>query len=104
MKLPDKISWGDKYGAAMKIVCPAKAKEYLEACIEHNMRLTPGRTREQAEDIERSNIGYWTGYYDAETAQQVFKAFGVTHPVFGDKRPSVEEAFQAGARAAAGGE
>jgi hypothetical protein len=42
------------------------------------------------------NIGYATGYYDAKTAARIRKLFKVTHPVFGDTRPTPSEAFAAG--------
>lgn len=94
IKLPDGITYGDKYGSAMKITEQVEADEYFEACVEHMMRF--GKTREEAEEIERQNFGYYAGYYDAETQERINKLFKTTHPVFGDKRPTAEEAFKAG--------
>lgn len=44
----------------------------------------------------RENIGYWAGYYDAETAHQIWDWFDCVHPVFGTRIPTAEEAFRAG--------
>ncbi len=49
----------------MEITDPSQANNYFEACVEHSMRF--GADREEAERIERSNIGYHAGYFDRET-------------------------------------
>lgn len=99
--LPAKISFGDKYGPAMLVTTPAFAAEYFEACVEHCMRVA-GKTREQAEAIERENLGYWAGYYDDETRARVEHLFATAHPIFGKiaekGQPTPEEAFAAGVR------
>jgi len=97
MKFPDKISIGDKYGPAMKITDQAEAAAYFEACVEHCMRFD--RTQEEAETIEKSNLGYFAGYYDHATRQQVERIFQCYHPVFGKAGTtpvSPEEALAAG--------
>ncbi len=89
----------EKYGPAMGIIDQQEADEYFEICVLHCMRF--GRTRERAERIERQNLGYYAGYYDAETMRRVNQLFGTTHPIFGDTQPTVEEAFEAGKHLAA---
>jgi hypothetical protein len=42
------------------------------------------------------NIGYLSGYYSPERAQQIREWFGVVHPIFGKSMPTVEEAINAG--------
>ena len=42
------------------------------------------------------NVGYLSGYFDSEKAAAIRQLFGVKHPVFGDKTPTPEEAFQKG--------
>lgn len=42
------------------------------------------------------NIGYWTGYLDQKKADRIRDWAGVTHPIFGRKHPTAEEAFAAG--------
>ena len=41
-----------------------------------------GKTREEAEAITRSNLGYWTGYCSDATAERVKRLFHSPHPVF----------------------
>lgn len=99
MKFPDKtMMYGEMYDPAMKITDPEKANEYFEACVEYAMRF--GHSRETAEATQRSNIGYWAGYYDSETADRVYRLFGAAHPVFGRTTPTPEEAVEAGRRLA----
>lgn len=100
MELPSKITIGDKYGPAMEITDQAEAIEYFEACVRHCMG--HGKDRAEAEKIERSNLGYYSGYYDGETAQRVFRLFNCSHPIFGTSlsRPTAQEAFDAGKKLA----
>jgi len=94
MEIPKKVTIGEKYGPAMGVKTAEEAREYFEACVRHNMSF--GNTREEAEKTERRNIGYYTGYYSAETAQRVMSLFGVVHPIFGASQPTAEEALKAG--------
>lgn len=43
-----------------------------------------------------SNIGYCSGYYDEKTAKKIMKVFKTTHPIFGNGRPTPEQAFAVG--------
>lgn len=98
MKFIDNISIGDKYSPAMRCTEQEDADSYFEACVEHSMRF--GYTREQAEQIERSNLGYYAGYYDFETRLRVERLFKCVHPIFGSAaingQPSAEQALMAG--------
>ena len=92
-----KITYKEKYGPAMKITDQKEANEYFEKCVKHSM--TFGNSREQAEDIERQNLGYYAGYYDHETRLRVEELFSCKHPVFGSaetSKPTPEEAFEMG--------
>lgn len=95
---PKKITIGDKYHPAMKITDPKEAEEYFEACVQHTMLF--GKSREEAEKSERSNLGYFAGYYDNETARRVNLLFGAVHPIFGSMEPTPEEAFKMGQKLA----
>lgn len=92
------ITIGEKYGPAMKITDQAEADVYFEKCVEHTMG--HGKSREEAERIERSNLGYYAGYYDSETRERVERLFRCSHPVFGsiaqNGPPTAEEAFRKG--------
>ena len=79
---PDVTTYGEKYGPAMKIEDSEQGQMYLAACIDHQMRIG-GYSREEAEHIERNNIGYWAGYYDEDTRLRVERVFGIIHPIFG---------------------
>jgi hypothetical protein len=98
-QFPLEITIGDKYSPAMKITDQAEADEYFEACVDHMMRR--GHSREEAERIERGNLGYYAGYYDHETRARVEQLFRCAHPIFGaiaqNGPPTFSEAFVAGA-------
>lgn len=78
----DNVTLGNKYVDLLGTIhTPEDATEYLEACIEHSMRF--GNSREEAEKIERSNIGYVTGYFSNAEAACIQSLFNVVHPIFG---------------------
>jgi len=95
------ITIRDKYGPAMEIKDQAAADAYFERCVRHSM--SHGRTRAEAEKVERENLGYYAGYYDDETRVRVEALFACAHPVFGkaaEHTPTAEEALCAGVRMA----
>ena len=77
----ERIMIGEKYGYAMEVTDPSEAASYFEACVQHNVSF--GNSREEAERIERANIGYFAGYYDHDTRLRVEKLFDCAHPIFG---------------------
>ena len=98
--MKSEMTIGEKYGPAMKITDETEAKRYLEECIAHCM--SHGHSRAEAERIERSNLGYYAGYYGTETRLQVERLFDCAHPVFGktaDGVPTMAESFAAGVNA-----
>jgi len=85
MKIPDfskKLTVGQAFDPAMKITDQAEADEYFEALVKFSMDKA-GKTREEAEAIQKSNLGYYSGYYDQETMARVQKLFNCVHPIFG---------------------
>jgi len=96
--LPKQITFGAKYNPAMQIRTEAEAKDYFEVCVQHTM--SHGNSREEAERIERQNLGYYAGYYDSETRERVERLFVCAHPVFGSiakhGEPSPQTAFNTG--------
>lgn len=42
-----------------------------------------GHSPDKAEQIIRSNVGYWSGYYDHDTMVLIQDFYRVAHPVFG---------------------
>jgi len=96
--IPDETTMGEKYNPAMEIEDQVIADEYFEMLVEHNMRISDN-SRLEAENIERSNLGYIAGYYDHETRLRVEKLFVCRHPMLGkasDEKPTPEEAFEMG--------
>lgn len=96
IQLPDHMTIGECYRPAMEIKTVEEAQDYFEALVERNMRIRPEHTREDAEKIERENIGYYAGYYDYETSQRVLTLFGAVHPIFGTSSPDAKAAFELG--------
>ena len=98
--MPEGITIGDKYDPAMKITKQAGADAYFERCVQHTMSF--GRSRGEAEIIERSNLGYYAGYGSDETRKRVERLFRCSHPIFGSiakvGAPTPEEALQEGMR------
>lgn len=102
--LPEKLTIGEKYDPAMKITDQAEADAYFQLCVDHSMTYHR-KTREEAEALERTNLGYYAGYGDSETRERVERLFRCSHPVFGSiakvGAPTPEEALKAGMDAAA---
>src|SRR5215208_3580589 len=97
MRFPDGITYAAKYDPAMGITDQASADLYFDACVEHTMGF--GKCREEAEAIERKNIGYWSGYYSHEVRERVERLFKCEYPIFGSIEengpPTPEQAFGA---------
>lgn len=74
---------GETYTDALgSITTPEDAQEYLEALIECAIHHW-GQSREEAEKIQRSNIGYMSGYFSTKEMARIQSLFGVVHPIFG---------------------
>ena len=93
-----KTSYSEKLQAAMEVKTQAEAdalfEELVSLCCEN------GEPRAKCEVIQRSNLGYFAGYYDSETRARVERLFKCAHPIFGPiaqkGEPSPEEAFKMG--------
>jgi hypothetical protein len=98
-RMPVNITIGDKYRPAMTITDQADADAYLARCVEHTLRCVGG-AREDAEKIERDNLGYFAGYYNHETRARVERLFSCAHPIFGaiaaNGPPTADEALRKG--------
>lgn len=80
ISMPRQITIGDKYGPAMLISDQAHADAYFEECVSHTMSF--GKSREEAEKIEKANLGYFAGYYSRETRGRVERLFRCAHPAW----------------------
>lgn len=65
-----RMTIGQKYGPAMEITNQTEADRYFEECVQHTMS-SHGKSRDEAERIEKANLGYYAGYYDDE---RIFRA------------------------------
>jgi hypothetical protein len=78
MEKPDftqpNLTVGQMYGPAMKITEPADAQAYFDQLVAYLQ--SHEKTREEAEALARSNLGYFSGYYDLETMQRVGQLYG----------------------------
>ena len=88
--LPERLTDGEKYRPAMEITDHTEAAEYFEALVEHAMR-TGKRDRAESERIERTNLGYYAGYYDPDVRARVAELYGAVHPIFGATTPPSPE-------------
>ena len=103
VEIAKNATFGEKYDPAMNITTQDAATAYFKACVQHTMSF--GKTEEEAEEIERVNLGYWAGYYGLETRLRVERLFGCVHPFFGaakDGVPTPAEAFKMGQNLASG--
>ena len=99
------ITIGEKYGPAMEITEQAEADRYFRECVAHSI-MAFGKTEEEAQELERDNLGYFAGYYNAKTRARVERLFRCAHPIFGaiaeNGQPTPEEAMEAGRLMASG--
>lgn len=76
---------GEIFNAALDVAktgngdrCQAFLTSYVEYIVSesnHNV--------DEAENIAKSNLGYFAGYYNSEVYETINKAYGAVHPVFG---------------------
>ena len=76
------VSWAQKYDPAMSILDKDAADIYFQACVQHNMR-TSTNNLGVAQAMERSNLGYWGGYYSKEVRVRIEELFNCEHPILG---------------------
>lgn len=97
-ELPRRVTIGDKYGPAMEMNDEAEAAAYFETCVRHTM--SHGSTRQEADRVEKANLGYYAGYYSNETRERVECLFNCSHPIFGSiaqsGTPTPEQALATG--------
>lgn len=77
-----------------------RCQEFLTSYVEYIVSESNLNVAE-AENIAKSNLGYFAGYYSSEVYETINKAYGAVHPVFG-KNPfevSPEEAYKKGLEA-----
>jgi hypothetical protein len=93
------VTYGEAYGPAMEITVQEVADGYFERLVRWSME-QGGLSREEAEEVERQNLGYYAGYYGPEVRARVERLFRCAHPFFGaiaeKGQPTPDEAFEMG--------
>lgn len=76
--------------------CQAFLTSYVEYIVSES-----NRNVAEAENIAKSNLGYFAGYYSSKVYETINKAYGAVHPVFGGNpfEVSPEEAYNWGLKA-----
>jgi hypothetical protein len=99
---------GEIYDPAMEITDPEEAESYFRELVEQGLENRANRGDPVSWDemvrIQKSNLGYYSGYYGHETMERVERLFGACHPIFGSQiahQTTPEEAFLMGIKAAA---
>lgn len=102
-KNKNKPTVGELLDPAMQITKQEDADQYLASYIkwiQKDLDKTPNKDGLTAEQIAKSNLGYYAGYYSNETRERVEKLFKCEHPVFGsiekNGAPGSKKAFEMG--------
>ena len=88
-------TWGALLGPTAKVETENEASEYFAAMLKSHM-ISFNEGEDEAASKCRSNIGYFSGYFDQETMCKVQRLFRAAHPVFGTAIPKAQEAFDEG--------
>lgn len=77
--------------------CSNFIKTYAEHIYTENSR-DKVPTMEDAYKCAKSNLGYFSGYYDSKTYELINKSYNAIHPIFGGNpfNVSPEDAYQMG--------
>lgn len=77
------LSWGEALDSILQIVNEDELKEYFEDYVQWTMGRLKGSTRAEVEDMCRSNVGYWAGYYGPDVRKRVENILKAEHPHLG---------------------
>ena len=98
-----RMTIGERYASVMEIIDQPQADECFQRLVQE--RIEAGKSRKEAERLERASIGYYAGYYSHEVRERVERLFNCAHPVFGsiaeNGTPTLKEALDAGKNLAA---
>lgn len=84
--MKDNISVEEKYKSITEILSQEEANKYFEECVKHTMGMSypvVAIGREEAESIERKNIGRFASSFNNEIRLRVEKLFKAVDPVNG---------------------
>lgn len=75
---------GELYGPAVEAKTQEEADALFKGLVEYCMSRNSELNLESAAALVRTNLGYYSGYYDNDTVKRVQRLYICTHPVFGD--------------------
>lgn len=93
------LTYEESLSPAMKIIEQDDADEYFKGYVEFIQKALdkkPRSDKKTAEEIAKTNLGYYAGYYDQKTRERIERLFNCVHPIFGkikNGEPTVEEAY-----------
>ena len=85
----DKLTIGQAYDPMFAAgVTDEQIRERFEFLVQRQVTKF-GMTREKAEELERSNVGYYAGYCGMAGQERVERVLSAVHPIFGSvaKKP-----------------
>lgn len=89
------LTYGEALSPAMEITEQADADQYFADYVEYTKRQLVKEPRTDdvtAEQICKTNLGYFAGYYDFDTRKRIDKLFLTSHPIFGKSPAEVSDA------------
>ena len=92
---------GEVFDEALHCAKTSKASDFFKAYVEYILNTNDEvNTYAEAEEIAKSNLGYFAGYYDRKTIDIIYKTYQCSHPIFGDKPYDIspQEAFKIGVK------
>jgi len=90
------VTYQEMFDSAMKCTTKEEADAWMDAEVSRRVSDEPSVPDSEARDVIKSNLGYMAGYYDDSVRDKVRDLFGALHPIFGDHRPTPQEAFRLG--------
>jgi len=92
------MTYQEMFDSAMQCTTKEEADAWIEEVVARCIELAPDPVPdlEVMKGIIRSNLGYMAGYCDDSVRDKVRDLFGALHPIFGDHRPTPEEALAKG--------
>lgn len=81
----------ERYERAASATSEEEARHVFEFCV--SVCMETGRTREDAEQIERDQLGFYAASYcDDETRERVYRLFSTENPIERRRRSRASEA------------
>lgn len=76
------MTFGEVFESAMKCDTLDQANSWMQHEVQRHVT-EYNQTPEEAENIIKSNLGYFAGYYDEATREKIERLFSAQRPIFG---------------------